>query len=136
MAFSMSTEFNSLVDEILNILSSCASMISTGFEECYVCRNEIKENENDATCESCNAHFHVTCMGFLLNDKLTDQRLIWICSCCGNSNIAHRIFDKVCIPCHYNRYEPLNIVEDVEDIDSLQAVKTQRTTNMSKSKKR
>ena len=136
MASSMTTdEFNSVVDEILNILSSCASMINTECEECYVCMSEIKESQHHQTCDSCETAFHLTCMGFLSNDKLIDQRLIWICSCCGNSNIAHRIFDKVCIPSHYNRYEPLYSLED-EDYDCHEPIKTQRSRKSGKSKKR
>ena len=98
-------EFKSVLDEIIDILSSCESMINADSDECFVCRNDIKENENNATCESCDKHFHVSCI-YKSDEKLADQRLIWICLC-GNNNIAHRIFDKVCIPSHLNRYEVL-----------------------------
>ena len=37
----------------------------------------------------------------------------------GNSNIAHRMFDRVCIPSHYNRYEPHDMLQD-EDFECLQ----------------
>ena len=53
-------------------------MINADSDECFVCRNDIKENENNATCESCDKHFHVSCI-YKSDDKLADQRLIWIC---------------------------------------------------------
>ena len=129
-------EFKSLLDEIIDILSSCESMINADSDECFVCRNDIKENENNATCESCDKHFHVSCI-YKSDDKLADQRLIWICSC-GNNNIAHRMFDRVCIPSHYNRYQPLDdVLQDEEDFECPQPIiNKQRNGQSGRSKKR
>ena len=129
-------EFKSVLDEIIDILSSCESMINADSDECFVCRNDIKENENNATCESCDKHFHVSCI-YKSDDKLADQRLIWICSC-GNNNIAHRMFDRVCIPSHYNRYQPLDdMLQDEEDFECPQPIiNEQRNGQSGRSKKR
>ena len=105
------TELKEVLDEIMDLLS-CAMKNNPKCHECYVCRNEIKENENNATCETCSKHYHVSCMAFNCNDELNDLRLIWICSC-GNANIAHRLFDEFCIPSHLNRYAPLE--EEIDD---------------------
>ena len=128
-------EFKSVLDEIIDILSSCESMINADSDECFVCRNDIKENENNATCESCDKHFHVSCI-YKSDDKLADQRLIWICLC-GNNNIAHRMFDRVCIPSHYNRYQPLDDMLQDEDFECSQPIINNRTNAQSgRSKKR
>ena len=129
-------EFKSVLDEIIDILSSCESMINADSDECFVCRNDIKENENNATCESCDKHFHVSCI-YKSDDKLADQRLIWICSC-GNNNIAHRMFDRVCIPSHYNRYQPLDdMLQDEENFECPQPIiNKQRNRQSGRSKKR
>ena len=128
-------EFKSVLDEIIDILSSCESMINADSDECFVCRNDIKENENNATCESCDKHFHVSCI-YKSDDKLADQRLIWICSC-GNNNIAHRMFDRVCIPSHYNRYQPLDDMLQDEDFECPQPIiNKQRKRQSGRSKKR
>nr|XP_054775542.1 uncharacterized protein LOC129284048 [Lytechinus pictus] len=104
----------------------------------FVCSNDIKENESDATCECCSKQFHVTCMGFPCEDKLSNLKLIWICSFCGNSNIAHRMFDKVCIPSHFNRYELLVDQGDEECITDMpnQSTKKRDGRKCTRSKKR
>ena len=128
-------EFKSVLDEIIDILSSCESMINADSDECFVCRNDIKENENNATCESCDKHFHVSCIS-KSDEKLADQRLIWICLC-GNNNIAHRMFDRVCIPSHYNRYQPLDDMLQDEDFECPQPIiNKQRKRQSGRSKKR
>nr|XP_054775521.1 uncharacterized protein LOC129284015 [Lytechinus pictus] len=106
------TQFSSIVHEILSMLSSYTSMINLDIGKCYHCMDEINESDTYVTCESCTNHFHVICEGYLNNDKFADQTLIWICLCCGHSNIGDRIFDRVCIPSHYNRYEPLLAADD------------------------
>ncbi|XP_030853284.1 uncharacterized protein LOC115929135 isoform X1 [Strongylocentrotus purpuratus] len=105
-------EFKKTLDEIMNILTSCALVTNPELNECCICNNEIKENESDARCDCCSKHFHVTCMGFPCEDRLSDLTLIWICPFCGNNNIAHRMFDKVCIPSHFNRYKVLDEERD------------------------
>ncbi|XP_063969020.1 uncharacterized protein LOC129284048 isoform X4 [Lytechinus pictus] len=131
-------EFMSVLDEIIDILSSCESTINADSDECFVCSNDIKENESDATCECCSKQFHVTCMGFPCEDKLSNLKLIWICSFCGNSNIAHRMFDKVCIPSHFNRYELLVDQGDEECITDMpnQSTKKRDGRKCTRSKKR
>ena len=75
----------------LDMLCSCASVIDPQNDECCcVCVKTIEESENKATCESCDENYHVRCMGFLCEDLVNELRLIWICSFCGNINIAHR----------------------------------------------
>ena len=130
-------EFKSILDEIIDILSSCESMINadSDHDECFVCRNDIKENQNNATCESCDKHFHVNCI-YKSDEKLADQRLIWICSC-GNNNIAHRMFDRVCIPSHYNRYQALDDMFQDEDFECSQLIiNKQRKRQSGRSNKR
>ncbi|XP_030828164.1 uncharacterized protein LOC115919175 [Strongylocentrotus purpuratus] len=117
------------------MLSSYTSMINTDVDECY-CMDKINKSDNYVTCESCTNHFHVTCEEYLNNDKLADQRLIWICSCCGHSNIGDRIFDKVCIPSHYNRYEPLMSADDDDDNDDENMEIFKQTRRVRTSKKR
>ena len=130
-------EFKKVLDEILDILSS-TSVNNSELDKCCVCSNEIEENESNATCECCRNHYHVTCMGFSCENKLSDIRLIWICSLCGNNNVAHRMFDTICIPFHFNRYELLKDQGDelcVTDMPSQSTHKKDRS-NCTRSKKR
>ncbi|XP_030841848.1 uncharacterized protein LOC115924141 [Strongylocentrotus purpuratus] len=125
-------QFKEVMKEIVDMLYTC----DPHNEECCVCKNTIEESENKATCESCNEHYHVTCMGFLCQDLVNEQRLIWICSYCGNNNIAHRLFDKVCIPSHINRYQPLETVDEVFNDDVLLLTKQNDKHKKCRSKKR
>ncbi|XP_030843914.1 uncharacterized protein LOC115924976 isoform X4 [Strongylocentrotus purpuratus] len=132
-------EFKKTLDEIMNILTSCALVTNPKLNECCICNNEIKENESDARCDCCSKHFHVTCMGFPCEDRLSDLTLIWICSFCGNNNMAHRMFDQVCIPSHFNRYELLGDHDEHCYLDLNQSRTLSSTTNKRKcgrSKKR
>ncbi|XP_030833068.1 uncharacterized protein LOC105443208 isoform X1 [Strongylocentrotus purpuratus] len=129
-------QFKEVIKEIVDMLWSCASVLDPQNEECCVCRNTIEESENKATCESCNEYYHVTCMGFLCQDRVNERRLIWICSSCGNNNIAHRLFDKVCIPSHLNRYQPLETVDEEFDDHVPLLPKQAGTQKKSRSKKR
>ncbi|XP_030833116.1 hyalin isoform X7 [Strongylocentrotus purpuratus] len=124
-------QFKEVMKEIVDMLYTC----DPHNEECCVCKNTIEESENKATCESCNEHYHVTCMGFLCQDLVNEQRLIWICSYCGNNNIAHRLFDKVCIPSHINRYQPLETVDEVFNDDVLLLPKQNDKQKKCRSKK-
>ncbi|XP_041467556.1 uncharacterized protein LOC121417887 [Lytechinus variegatus] len=127
------TQFRSIVDEILNMLSSYTSMNNTDANECYLCMDKISESDTYVTCESCSNHFHVTCEGYLYNEKLADQRLIWICPCCAHSNFGDRIFDQVCIPSHYNRYEPLMLADGDDDTDeNMETLKKSRRVRRAK----
>ncbi|XP_041461889.1 uncharacterized protein LOC121413201 isoform X1 [Lytechinus variegatus] len=128
------TQFGSIIHEILNMLSSYTSMINSDIGKCCHCMNDINESDTYVTCESCNNHFHVTCEGYLNNDKLADQKLVWICPCCGHSNIGNRIFDRVCIPSHYNRYEPLMSadVDDDNDNENMEIFKETRRKRRAK----
>ncbi|XP_041461892.1 uncharacterized protein LOC121413204 isoform X2 [Lytechinus variegatus] len=127
------TQFGSIIHEILNMLSSYTSMINSDIGKCCHCMNDINESDTYVTCESCNNHFHVTCEGYLNNDKLADQKLVWICPCCGHSNIGNRIFDRVCIPSH-NRYEPLMSadVDDDNDNENMEIFKETRRKRRAK----
>ncbi|XP_041458362.1 uncharacterized protein LOC121410309 isoform X2 [Lytechinus variegatus] len=128
------TQFGSIIHEILNMLSSYTSMINSDIGKCCHCMNDINESDTYVTCEYCNNHFHVTCEGYLNNDKLADQKLVWICPCCGHSNIGNRIFDRVCIPSHYNRYEPLMLadVDDDNDNENMEIFKETRRKRRAK----
>ncbi|XP_072163828.1 uncharacterized protein [Diadema setosum] len=108
------SEFKDIISDILDILQSCDLMRNLEVSECGACCNVINENESKVPCEDCGKQFHVMCTGTISEARLCDARLIWICSACGSNNIAHRIFDKVGIPCHFNRYE---LLEDIGEDD-------------------
>ncbi|XP_072175005.1 uncharacterized protein [Diadema setosum] len=108
------SEFKDIIGDILDILHSCVLMRNVEVSECDACCNVINENESRVPCEDCGKQFHVMCTGTISEARLCDATLIWICSACGSNNIAHRIFDKVGIPCHFNRYE---LLEDLGDED-------------------
>ncbi|XP_072163184.1 uncharacterized protein [Diadema setosum] len=107
------SEFKNVIGDILDILHSC-DLRNLEVSECDACCNVINENESRVPCEDCGKQFHVMCTGTISEAKLCDARLIWICSACGSNNIAHRIFDKIDIPYHFNRYE---LLEDLGDED-------------------
>ncbi|XP_071480605.1 uncharacterized protein [Diadema antillarum] len=108
------SEFKNVIGDILDILHSC-DLRNLEVSECDACCNVINENESRVPCEDCGKQFHVMCTGTISEARLCDARLIWICSACGSNNIAHRIFDKIGIPCHFNRYE---LLKDIGDEDS------------------
>ncbi|XP_072181132.1 uncharacterized protein [Diadema setosum] len=108
------SEFKTVIGDILDILHSCDLMRNVEVSECDACCNVINEDESKVLCEGCGKQFHVMCTGTISDARLCVVRLIWICSACGSNNVAHRIFDRIGIPCHFNRYE---LLEDlgVED---------------------
>ncbi|XP_072180101.1 uncharacterized protein [Diadema setosum] len=109
------SEFKIVIGDILDILHSCDLMRNVEVSECDACCSVINENESRVPCEDCGKQFHVMCTGAISHEaRMCDARLIWICSACGSNNIAHRIFDKIGIPCHFNRYE---LLEDLGDDD-------------------
>ncbi|XP_072166407.1 uncharacterized protein [Diadema setosum] len=106
--------FKNVIGDILDILHSCDLMRNVEVSECDACCNVISEDESKVLCEDCGKQFHVMCTGTISDARLCVVRLIWICSACGSNNVAHRIFDRIGIPCHFNRYE---LLEDLGDED-------------------